>query len=165
MSKNNKQDEHQSKFDFSKHFTNAILNPDDLKFFYYDIGKDNMDGAPFLYDWDAVVNEFSDVLDIDSCSKEQIDKEFVQNKIRFTISAKEKEPKAAAFFRHLRNAFAHYHIERDGENYCLIDKDPQDAQITMRGLVKAEILKKFCFRFFEQRDEMINRSNDQSKTL
>lgn len=155
MSENNKQDEHQSKFDFSfpKHLTNGILNPDDLNFFYYDIGKENIGDTPFLYEWDAVVNEFSDVLDIDSCSKEQIDKEFVQNKIRFTISAKEKKSKTAAFFRHLRNAFAHYRIVRDGENYCLIDKDPQDAQITMRGLVKAEILKNFCFRFFEQRDE------------
>ena len=153
MSENNKQDEHQSKFDFSKHFTNGILNPDDLKFFYYDIGKENIEGTPFLYDWDAVVNEFSDVLDIDSCSKEQIDKEFVQNKIRFTISAKEKKSKTAAFFRHLRNAFAHYRIERDGENYRLIDKDPQDAQITMRGLVKAELLKKVCFSFFDQREK------------
>lgn len=153
MSENNKQDEHQSKFDFSKHFTNGILNPDDLKFFYYDIGKENIGDTPFLYEWDAVVNEFSDVLDIDSCSKKQIDKEFVQNKIRFTISAKEKKSKAAAFFRHLRNAFAHYHIERDGENYRLIDKDPKDAKITMRGLVKAELLKKVCFSFFDQREK------------
>jgi len=149
MSENNKQDEHQSKFDLSEHFTIGVLNPEDLTFFYYDIGKGHLENTPFN-DWDTVVNEFSGVLDIDTCTKDQVDEDFIQDKIRFTASMQgnEEEPKAVALFRHLRNAFAHYHIVREGENYCLIDK--RGEQVNMRGLVKAEILKDFCFRLLDQ---------------
>lgn len=152
-------------FSFTKHTTTGVLNGEDLKFFYYDIGLDNLQGWPAIYDWDSVVKEFKDKLDIDSCPKDQMPNELTLNTIRFTVSNSKKSDngsKAMAFFRHLRNAFAHYNVVRKGENYALIDSKGYE---TMRGLVNAEILKQFCFRFFDYREKITNdyeESNNQN---
>lgn len=142
-------------FSFPKHYTTGTLNSEDLSFFYYDIGMDNLQGWPKTYDWATVVEEFKKELDIESCTSAQISAEFVQNKIRFTVSNQKNSDngsKAAAFFRHLRNAFAHYHIVREGENFVFLDGG---KNITMRGFVNVELLKNFCFRCFDMREKII----------
>lgn len=143
-------------FHFPDHYDTGFLGGDDLKFFYYDIGLDNLQGWPIVYDWDSVVKEFKDELDIDTCSSNNIDAGFVQNKIRFTVSKNknvDNNSQAVAFFRHLRNAFAHYHVVREGQNYVITDGK---KETTMRGLVNADLLKRFCFRFFDNREGIIN---------
>lgn len=148
----------------SEHSTTGVLNGDDLIFFYYDIGLDNLQGWPAAYDWKAIVEEFKD-LDIESCTSAQIGTDFVQNKIRFTVSNQKNSDngsQSAAFFRHLRNAFAHYHIVREGKNFVLTDVS---KNITMRGLVNAEMLKKFCFRFFDKKEMMINATEQSENPL
>lgn len=147
-------------FSLPKHSTTGILSGDDLTFFYYDIGMDNLQGWPDVYDWDTVVEEFKGKLDIDACTQAQIDDDFVQNKIRFTVSNQKNSDngsKSAAFFRHLRNAFAHYGVVREGDNYVLTDGI---KSITMRGLVDAELFKNLCYKFFEIREKIINDSED-----
>ncbi len=149
-------------FTFRKHETTGILNDDDLRFFYYDIGVDNLQKWPFLYDWDTVVKEFKNELDVESCKSQEIDYNFVQNRIRFTVCDKkniDNDSKSAAFFRHLRNAFAHYSIVREGENFILTDGD---NTCSMCGLVNAELLKSFCFRFFDIREEITRKYENQS---
>ena len=149
-------------FTFRKHETTGILNDEDLRFFYYDIGVDNLQRLPFLYDWDTVVNEFKNELDVDSCKSQEIDYNFVQNRIRFTVCDKkniDNDSKSAAFFRHLRNAFAYYSIVREGENFILTDGD---NTCSMCGLVNAELLKKFYFRFFDIREEFTRKYENQS---
>ena len=148
-----------------KHFTTGILNGDDLKFFYYDICLDTLQGWPLVYDWDSVVEEFKGQIDIDSCQSAQIPENFEQNKIRFTVSeekAVDNVSKSAAFFRHLRNAFAHYYVVRKGKNYVLTDGR---ENITMRGLVDAELLKQFCFRFFDLREKTISDHENTTKSI
>ncbi len=143
-------------FKIPNHHETGVLNGEDLTFFYYDIGLDNLQGWPKVYDWDAIVEEFRGVLDIDSCTVAQIGTEFVPNKIRFIVSHRKDSDngsKATAFFRHLRNAFAHYHIVREGENYVLTDGT---NKTTMRGLVNIELFKKFCFRFLDSRKKILN---------
>lgn len=147
-------------FSIPKHFTTGVLNGDDLIFFYYDIGLDNLQGWPQVYDWDSVVYEFDGILDINACTADQIPENLIENKIRFTVSnQKDNGSKSAAFFRHLRNAFAHYNVVRERNNYILTDGYPN---ITMRGLINAELLKKFCFRFFYHREELINNHNNSN---
>lgn len=139
------------------HHEIGILNGDDLIFFYYDIGLDNLQNCPLVYDWDIVVEEFKGELDIDTCISNQISTDFVQNRIRFTVSNQKRSDdgsKCAAFFRHLRNAFAHYHVVREGENYVLTDRTEKGT--TMRGLVDAELLKRFCYRLFDERGKILN---------
>lgn len=149
-------------FTIPKHHKTGVLNGDDLKFFYYDICLDNLQGWPVVYDWDSVVEEFKDALDIDACDATQIGDDLVQNKIRFTVSNQQgpdKGSKSAAFFRHLRNAFAHYTIVREGKNYVLTDGEKCK---TMQGLINAELLKKLCFRFFDIREKLQN-DNENAK--
>lgn len=128
-------------FSFPEHNTTGILNGNDLVFFYYDIGLDNLQGWPVVYDWDSVVDEFKGLLDIDSCTAAEIPSNLVTNKIRFTVSDDknlDNGSKSAAFFRHLRNAFAHYSVVREGENYVLSDGK---KTTTMRGLVNVDLMK------------------------
>ena len=142
-------------FTIPEHYKTGVLNGDDLIFFYYDIGLDNLQGLPASYDWDEVIAEFDGLIDIDACKTSEIPKDYIQNNIRFTVSKSKKYDngsKSAAFFRHLRNAFAHYHIVREEDNYVLTD---ERAKVTMRGLINVELLKKFCFRFFDIREKII----------
>lgn len=149
-------------FTYPKHFTTGVLDGDDLRFFYNDIGLDNLQDFPIIYDWDSVVAEFEGQLDIDVCTSAEINEEPVQNKIRFTLSIeKDNGSKPAAFFRHLRNAFAHYKVVREGDNYILTDKD---KGLTMSGMVNAELLKKFCFRLFDTRERLINDETTENQT-
>lgn len=153
-------------FSYPEHNTTGILSGDDLVFFYYDIGLDNLQGWPVAYDWDSVLAEFKDQLDIDSCTAAEMPSNFVANNIRFTVSDDknvDNGSKSAAFFRHLRNAFAHYCIVREGENYVLTDGD---KTTTMRGLVNAKLLKQFCFRFFDIREKIMSGyDHDNNPTL
>ncbi|MDE5683525.1 MAG: hypothetical protein K2I39_04865 [Muribaculaceae bacterium] len=153
-------------FSFPKHFTTGFLSGDDLTFFYYDICQDHLQGWPQVYDWEAVVDEFKGRLDIDNCSSAHMDDEFVQNKIRFTVSNQKKSDngsKAAAFFRHLRNAFANHSVVREGDNYDLTDGT---KNATMRGLVNVKLLKEFCFKFFDYRERLTDKyDNINNPTL
>lgn len=54
-------------------------------------------------------------------------------------------------FRRLRNAFAHYSVVQEGVYYILTDGDKKTM---MQGMANAELLKKFCFRFFDIREEI-----------
>lgn len=141
-------------FTIPKYYTTGVLNGDDLHFFYYDISLDYFQGWGDFYNWDLVVAEFKDKIDVDSCKPDEIPNDICPNTIRFTVSSrkdKDNGSKASAFFRHLRNSFAHFNISRLGENYILIDIDPRSG-VVMSGNVNAELLKKMCFRFFDFRE-------------
>lgn len=142
-------------FKIPGHHNTGVLNGDDLIFFYYDIGLDNLQGWPLSYDWEPVVNEYKDLVDIASCDKSDIPERLMDNQIRFTVSPKKDNgSKTCAFFRHLRNAFAHYRVTRNGEWYILSDYSGKDK--SMYGKIKASLLKEFCFRFFDLRDKILN---------
>ena len=148
------------------HYETGVLNGDDLTFFYYDIGLDNLQGWPLCYDWDTVVKEFEDVVDITSCDKTDIPTQLVDNQIRFTVSQEKDSDngsKSCAFFRHLRNAFAHYSVARQGEWYFLSDYSGKDR--SMYGKIKASLLKDFCFRFFDMREKIQNDIDDANNPL
>ena len=152
-------------FTLSKHPTTGVLSGDDLVFFYYDIGLDHLQGWPATYDWNAIVNEFKGLVDIDTCTEDQIPEHFEYNTIKFCVSNNidiDNGSKSAAFFRHLRNAFAHYSIVREGANYRIIDGQ---KKITMRGLVNADVMKNFCFRFFDIREKIIKEDEDLKQTM
>lgn len=104
---------------------NGILTPDDLRFFYYDIATDNITGLSKIYEWDDSVISFLETnkLTIEDC--DNINDSVDKNTILFTINKdkkdNDKETKPQAFFRHLRNAFAHYNIKRDKELFYIRD--------------------------------------------
>ena len=151
------------KFDFNIPMcpAHAVLHADDLVFFYYDIGQDVLSSFPSGYDWNINVQEFNDKVEFFTYkSTYYIDDKFEDNVIRFKIADNKKEQPCEAFFRHLRNAFSHYRISRQGEWYFIKDINDKTSNLTMIGKVKAEILKDFCFRFFDQREQFLNQLDE-----
>lgn len=144
-------------FKIPNHYENGVLNGDDLIFFYYDIGLDNLQGWPLAYDWDIVIEEFKGQIDVASCDKADIPDDLQDNQIRFTVSAdksSDNDSKSSAFFRHLRNAFSHYKVSRQGDWFYLTDHSGKEK--SMHGKINVELLKKFCFRFFDIREKIMN---------
>lgn len=144
-------------FTLRTNFTHGSLGGDDLTFFYYDIGQDHLQSWPKCYDWNAVVLKYKKSIDIQECDKKDIPDEFKDNVIRFYVSKSIQSDNgniACAFFRHLRNAFSHYRIIRRKDYYDITDCNDK-GEITMRGRVKADLLKEFCFCFFDQREEIL----------
>ena len=150
-------------FTFPQHYPHGILNGDDLKFFYYDIGEDNLQGWPDVYDWNKVISKFHEIIDIDVCDNSNIPPEFKDNYIRFSIDQqKDNGSIASAFFRHLRNAFSHYRIIRVGKWYEITDINGN--KYSMRGKIEADLLKEFCFNLFDQREALINPRNNSNNS-
>ena len=137
-------------FKFPDHYELGVLNGDDLIFFYYDIGLDNLQGWPAAYDWDKVLEEFKDRVDITACAKSDIPAQLEDNKIRFTVSSQDSGSEASAFFRHLRNAFSHYRITRQGDWFFKIS---------------SSLLKEFCSRFFDAREKILNDAENANNLL
>ncbi len=143
------------KLDFSIDQTSSgILNPEDLRFFYYDVGLETMTNAPVLYCWDEKIQSYVDSMQmevkcIEETERHTLDNKFEKDKMFFL--KKENETKEESFFRHLRNAFAHYRINRNGDYIFCKDIDPKDNSITMVGYIKGDSLKELCFRFIDQR--------------
>lgn len=135
---------------------NGVLTPDDLRFFYYDIATDSITGLSKIYEWDDAVISFLEInkLTIDDCD---IIEDNVENNIILFIINKDKngnyiETKPQAFFRHLRNAFAHYNIKRDNDLFYI--RDIYDNKTKMLGAINCDLLKQFCYLFLDQRETM-----------
>ena len=145
----------------------GVLSPDDLRFFYYDIATDNIIGFSKIYEWDDNVISFLETnkLTIEDC--DIIEDNVDNNTIIFTIiKDKDKEgndieTKPQAFFRHLRNAFAHYNIKRDNDFFYI--RDINDNKTKMLGVINCDLLKQFCFLFLDQREALLQSLDNQTK--
>lgn len=139
----------------------GLLSPDDVHLFYYDIGIDSEMGQSFVYSWDNDVEAFkmNNNLVIDSCDASLIPSTITENEMFFTIGNEDEGNKAVAFFRHLRNAFTHYHIGISGAFYCMKDFR-KDGTVTMIGKINRLLFKEFISVFFMQKakvEEEINK--------
>ena len=127
----------------------GVLSPDEVHFFYYDVMRDTEDDIQAIYEWNEDIERFLNKkeLKVEEINKGTLSNNVGNNVICFTVS--ENESKPLAFFRHLRNAFAHHRIVQCGE--FLRIEDIQGKDFTMVALVKFQDLKALCFLFFEQK--------------
>lgn len=128
---------------------NGILQPDDLRFFYYDLGRLNLTNSSSKnHEWSneiqSYLSENNIVIEPDVESDNNV--EYKNNVIH--LKMKNNESKENALIRHLRNAFAHYHVTKEGNYYIL--KDIDDKGISMIGKIECEHLKKIAFLLIEQ---------------
>lgn len=118
---------------------------------------------PLIYDWEKVAEEFRNRINfIQIKGNSNISGDFVENTISFHINNFQKSDKglaSPAFFRHLRNAFAHYRIIRDREWYFITDINTK-GNVTMKGKVKAKDLFDFCYRLYELKENFIDNQNN-----
>lgn len=132
-------------------YSEGVLSPDKLAFFYYDIMRDTIDYNQGVYDWNDDIQNFLDNkgIVIEEKPNGTLPNKVEKNGLYFTVCEDDKDNKAIAFFRHLRNAFAHFGIASEGEYLKLEDFG---SKRTMIGLVKYEDLKELCFLFFKQKE-------------
>ena len=135
----------------------GLLSPQDVHLFYYDIGFDSQIGQSVVYCWDNNVDQFvrSHNLVIEDCGIAQLPSSFEENKIFFTYCVRDKDDKAVAFFRHLRNSFAHYRIARNGQYLCMKDYDKEN-RLTMIGKIDVDLFFELIHLFFEQKQQLEN---------
>ncbi|MEY8685226.1 hypothetical protein AB9N12_03465 [Bacteroides sp. AN502(2024)] len=141
----------------------GILPPDEEHFFYYDIMRNTENNNQNIYNWNSDIQKFLDNKGVIVDTKETLPDKAMKDELYFIIEKKDKENKAAAFFNHLRNAFAHFRIVHVGE-YLRIEDGRWDTknkclERTMIGQIKYEDLKELCFLFFQQEDKFIEENN------
>ena len=126
----------------------GILSPEDLKLFYYEVGLSSQMGEADIYDWNNEIDDFLNQVGVvvNVCPNGTITNQYTENVISISLSM--GETKGVALFRHLRNAFAHYHIQRFGDLFYI--KDTSGNKITMIGCIKIEDLKNLIFLFSKQ---------------
>lgn len=137
----------------------GLLNGEDLLFFYYDVFAKKEDSITDIYDWDSEIDDFitSQGMVIDECDVSQMPNDYPENTLLFTNSVK-GETKLQAFFRHVRNAFSHMNIQRNGDYYLLRDYGCA-GKISMIGKIKCDCFKNFCFLFTEQGENVIEKQS------
>lgn len=130
---------------------NGILSRDELIFFYYDIVTQNEDSRILGCEWNQGIQDFvnSQGLDIQVFTSKTLVEKFENNTICYF--KRKVEPEVMAFFRHLRNAFAHLQIQKYGDYLYIKDIDQQN-KVTMIGKVKFEDLRDLCFVIFKQNE-------------
>lgn len=139
-------------FDYTFNISSKeMLLPDEVHFFYYDVMRDTENNAQSIYEWNENIENFLKVKDIkvEEMGKGTFPQNVEKNVMFFSIAQEESKPEA--FFRHLRNAFAHHRITHWGEHLHIEDTNGKDLK--MIGLVKFQDLKEFCSLFFDQRSE------------
>ena len=128
--------------------SNGILSPDEVHFFYYDVMRDTGNNTQSIYEWNGEIEEFLNRkgIKVEVMEKGTIPQNVEKNVMFFSICQDENKP--IAFFRHLRNAFAHHRIVHCGE--FLHIEDVLGNDFTMKGFIKFQDLKELCFLFFNQ---------------
>ena len=90
----------------------GLLPPEYVSFFYYDICIDKETDYHHFYDWSIEVEDFlkrNNTL-IEVKDEKDLPPTVKENEVYFSFVKEDSQNKAAAFFRHLRNAFSHFSI-------------------------------------------------------
>lgn len=134
----------------------GVLSPDDLCFFYYGVGLDTLEGIPSIYEDNNEIQEFIKErhLNLDSKEPSDLPTKFEDGHV-YWLEGNCDNSKYDALFRHLRNAFAHYHIRHDG-NYYFINDYNKNGKMTMIGKIACQDLKDLISIFYTQRNDIEN---------
>ena len=149
------------KFSSLEDSSGGVLGKDDLRFFYYDIGLDNLSGAPIIYKDNERIEAYklSHKLTIEAVEQDSLPSNYQDGKIYFVKY--DAETDIEAFFFFFCNAFAHYHIKHHGGFFFMNDyRDEKCTQMSMIGKIKCDDLFNYCNLLFKQREFFI----DNNKT-
>ncbi len=142
-------------FSSLKDSSSGVLSNDDLHFFYYDIGLDNHTGTPVIYkdNKETEAYKLSRKLTIEAVEQDKLPSNFQDGKICFVKYSNETD--VEAFFRHMRNAFAHYNIKHHGDFFFMNDfYDEKCTKMSMIGKIKCNDLFNYCNLLLKQRESL-----------
>lgn len=158
-------------FDFTipEHSSLNFLQPDDLRFFYYDVEHAYIGGIYDNDSWNKVMDGFQDKVDISPCECKDLPSKVNLNTIKFSVIPDTSV--TSNFFRHMRNAFMHHRVNLDYSNNNIIhlsdayyDNKEKKEKITMIGKIESGILKEICFKFLEINDQAIDSYKESTDT-
>ena len=157
--------ERQLKFSVLEDNYGGLLSLEDVHFFYYDVCFDHEMGYSLSYKWDKDIESFlkDNGILIEVVPVEQIPSSFEKNKMYLTMSEIDRENKAAAFYRHLRNSFSHYEIGRSDDFFnmkdLIFDTKGKTTKTTMIGKIEIRLFKELFTYFFNQKVVMEDNYN------
>lgn len=143
----------------------GLLPPEYVSFFYYDICIDKETDYHHFYDWSIEVEDFlkrNNTL-IEVKDEKDLPPTVKENEVYFSFVKEDSQNKAAAFFRHLRNAFSHFSIGYNDRYLCLKDhyfSDNKPKEMTMIGKIDKDIFKGLIDIFFKQKSEIVEKQNE-----
>lgn len=131
-----------------------VLNPNDLNLFYYDISLDVYSGCSSSYSWSKDVEDYlsSKGVIVEGGENYDVPSYFEDNKIYFSMIDEDNSNKAAAFYRHLRNSFAHYNIGRGGSYFFMKDYLKDGVSLSMIGKIDVKLFEGLISIFFGQKE-------------
>ena len=157
-----------------------VLRGEMIEYFYRNIAFESVKRGSIILvddkDFFCFANRCS--LNIKKCKDIEIPNEVPDNTIIFSIVKKKrgrhktKESMAVAFFRHLRNAFAHFLVYEDG-NYLIMCDEKKKGRTCLNkkcmvGRIEYSTLKEFCdnllFKAGCIKDEIDNSNNTEHET-
>lgn len=143
---------------------NGVLDPDDVKFFYYSVGIENNDSLMAVVNW-SDVEAFAKEKGINVSELQCEDDNIANGEIKLTTLSAKRENFSESLIRHLRNAFSHYRIVRIGDNYRIRDYNGQT--LSMIGNVNAEALKEVVLHIIDTKEKFRNKftQNNDYETI
>ena len=121
------------------------LNENDLKFFYYDVGLEQIDNLTHIVkisdnEISTFVKKYNIIIEkVDN--NETISRDLTNIGInQIVLKCMDKENEAMAIIRHLRNAFAHYRIRKNENLFFINDFMPNQTDITMLACIEDKLL-------------------------
>lgn len=137
------------------------LSPDLVGLFYYDICFDAESDYHHLYEWTREIESYlrDNNIIIEAKKEDEIPASVKENEVYFVMLSKDNDNKAAALFRHLRNAFSHFSVGVSGNNICLKDHNPINNKLTMIGIINKDVFLCIMHFFHDQKsknEEMYN---------
>ncbi len=143
----------------------GVLPLEDVHYFYYDICFDSEMGYSRSYEWNNEIQKFLDEknIKIEALEENSIPHTFENNAIYFSYIKKDRDNKASALFRHLRNAFSHYEVGFNDNFYNMkdfrYDEKKKLLVTTMIGKIEVGLFKQLIAFFFNQKTVIENDYN------
>ncbi len=134
----------------------TYLSSTDLRLFYYDICFDRETAYHSFYEWNEEIENYlkKNGTTVGIVEKGQMLSTIENDRVLLTLSEEDKGNKAACFFRHLRNSFFHYNIEKNNDYYCIKDYYPNSENLSMIGIIKTCVFTGLISLFFDQKTKI-----------
>lgn len=149
------------------------LNEYDLKFFYYDVGVEQIDNlihavkisdneiATFIKNHNIIIEKVD--------KNEIISKDFTNiNVNQIILKCLDNENEVMALIRHLRNAFAHYRIRKKDNIFFINDFMPNQIDLTMLACIEDKLLYELVHQIIyikEEFKEQIFKDNYEKNSI
>jgi len=147
-------------FTIPKKYPKGKLNPNDVSFFYYDVGFPLEESLSGVVEWTDEIKSWICEHSITVGTMEEIPANYDWEENTLYIEVNKGKNFAQALLHHLRNGFAHYRITEYGDSFMLEDKYSEKP--SMKGRLKKSDLKELVIKLRSQMETFRDALNDMT---